>query len=70
MNNLELARAILEESPYCATCGSDLVWHLKQKGNRHIYLMPSNELLCGRKCYEEYIQESYHIFNKQVLEGK
>lgn len=70
MNNFKHVQKVVMEGEECAECGTGLLWHLKQKGNRHVYLMESDELLCSRKCFNQFIIPSYQIFNKQIFEVK
>ena len=47
---LRADRKTINEDEACANCGTDLEWWLKQSKRNKVYLYPSDEAVCSKKC--------------------
>jgi len=54
-----------EEQIYCAECGTDIRWWLKQK---HIaYYLCNGDVVCSKKCLNEYAIG--YFLNNDIIKG-
>lgn len=53
-------REYIRDGETCAECGTDLKWWLKQRKRNKVYLHPSDDAFCSKKCVHDYDDSSLY----------
>jgi hypothetical protein len=69
MSDLEHVLKWVNRGETCASCGTDLKWHLQNVKRASVYLAVTDEFFCCYKCLREANQRSSYIRFTGLKEG-